>query len=39
MGAIKFPSVNQMIMVAITLLVLSFVVKMLPANIQSLFRI
>jgi len=36
---LKVPSVNQLITLAIAMLVLSFVMKLLPENIRSLFRI
>ncbi len=37
--SVKFPSVNQLITLAIALAVLFFVVKMLPANVQGFFRV
>ena len=36
---IKLPTVNQLIATAITLAILAFVVKLLPPNVQSFFRI
>ena len=36
---LKVPSVNQLITLAIAMLVLSFVMKLLPENIRQLFRI
>ncbi len=36
---IKLPTLNQIIATAITLAILAFVVKMLPANVQTFFRI
>ncbi len=39
MAQIKFPTGNQIIATAITLVILAFVVKMLPPNIQTFFRV
>ncbi len=36
---LKLPTVNQLIATAITLAILAFVVKLLPPNVQSFFRI
>jgi len=36
---LKVPSVNQLITLAVAMLVLSFVMKFLPENIRALFRI
>jgi len=36
---LKVPSVNQLLTLAIAMLVLSFVMKLLPENIRQLFRI
>jgi len=35
----KIPTLNQIITLMIALAVISFVVKLLPANIQNLFRV
>lgn len=35
----KLPSLNQLLSLAIALAVLSFVLRLLPENIKSLFRI
>jgi hypothetical protein len=35
----KLPTINQLITLAIALVVISFVVKMLPVSVQNLFRI
>ena len=35
----KVPTVNQIITLMISLIVISFVVKLLPSNIQQLFKI
>ncbi len=39
MANLKFPTVNQIVATAMCIVVIGFVVKMLPANIQSFFRI
>jgi hypothetical protein len=36
---LKIPSINQLITLAIALVVISFVVKLLPVSVQNLFRI
>ncbi len=36
---LKLPTVNQLIATAITLAILAFVIKLLPPNVQSFFRI
>ncbi len=36
---LKLPTMNQLIATAITLAILAFVVKLLPPNVQSFFRI
>ena len=36
---IKFPTMNQIIATAITIMIIAFIVKMLPANFQAFFRI
>ena len=36
---IKFPSVNQLITLAIALVIMFAVVKFLPAQVQSLFKV
>ena len=35
----KLPTINQIITLMIALVIISFAVKMLPANVQNLFRI
>lgn len=35
----KLPTINQILTLAIALVVISFVVKLLPTNVQNLFRI
>jgi len=36
---LKLPSLNQLITLAIALVVLMFVLKLLPENIKTLFRV
>lgn len=36
---IKIPTMNQLIATAITLAMLAFIIKLLPANVQQFFRI
>jgi hypothetical protein len=35
----KLPTINQILTLAIALAVISFVVKLLPTNVQNLFRV
>jgi len=35
----QFPTGNQLIATAITMVCVNFIVKMLPANVQNLFRV
>jgi hypothetical protein len=39
MAALRFPSVNQLITLAIAMVILFFVLKLLPENIRALFRV
>jgi len=39
MASIKFPTMNQMITIAIAIVIIGFVVKLLPENVRALFRI
>ena len=38
-AAIKFPSANQLITLAIAMAILFFLVKMLPPQVQGFFRV
>lgn len=35
----NLPSINQLITLAIALVILTFVLKMMPENVKSLFRL
>jgi len=37
--AFKIPTVNELIALAIGLVIISFVAKLLPENVKSLFRV
>ena len=39
MGGLRIPTMNQVIATAITLAIIAFVVKLLPANVQQWFRV
>ena len=39
MDGFKIPTINQLITLAIALLVLFFVLKLMPENVKGLFRV
>ena len=36
---LKIPTINQIITLAIALVIVTFIVKMLPVSVQNLFRV
>ncbi len=39
MGAFKIPSINQLISMAIAIVILFFLVKLLPENLKQWFKV